>query len=114
MKSFQVIVNVANYQVDEEFEIELRATFWNGSKENEDWIARTISAPINKLFISIKFPKKKTFTRIKEVMYKFGDESENPIPEGQSNTLYTPSHNNLYLELHQPIWNNTYEIQWNW
>ena len=114
MKSFHVIVNVASYPVGQEFEIEFRATFWNGTSEREDWTAVKIHVPMKVSSIMILFPENKPFQWNKLVMYTPDSRDESLPPENQRGLLYTPDSRTLFWELRAPIVGNTYEIQWRW
>jgi hypothetical protein len=114
LKTLQVVVNVAKYSVGEEFQIEIQATFWNGSFDQEDWTAYKVYAPVKIMSMMILFPEQKAFKWKKLVMYKEGKPDEQTPPEDQRNVIYLPDNQALYWEIREPIPNNTYEIQWGW
>lgn len=112
--TLQAVVNVAQYNVGEEFEIEIRATFWNGSPDQEDWTAYTVYAPVKVVSMLILFPQRKAFKWKKLVMYRPGSPDELPPPDSQRNSINSPDNRNLYWKIREPIPGNTYEIQWGW
>jgi hypothetical protein len=114
LKTLQVVVNVAKYNVDEEFEIELQATFWNGSFDQEDWTAFKVYAPVKIMSMMILFPEQKVFKWKKIVMYKPGDPNEQTPPEDQRSVIFSPDNRALYWEVREPIPGNIYEMQWGW
>lgn len=114
LKTVQVVINVAKYQVGEEFEIELQATFWNGSFEQEDWTAYTVYAPVKIVSMLVLFPEQKAFKWKKIVMYKPGSTDELSPPEDQRRVINTLDNRTLYWVLKEPTPGNIYEIQWGW
>jgi TIR domain len=114
MREFQVAVNVGRYRVGEEFEIELAATFWNGSSAQEDWTAYKVYAPVKICSILILYPEWKRFQWKKIVMYEPGSRDEHAPPENQQGVIYTPDQRALYWEIIDPKPDKTYEIQWGW
>jgi len=114
MKTFHVVVNVAKYEVGEQFELELQATLWNGSAEQEDWTAYKVYAPVNVCSILILFSEKKPFLWKKIVMYKPESLQELVPPAEQGSLIYDPNRRVLYWEIKNPTLDNTYEIQWGW
>jgi hypothetical protein len=60
LKAFHLVINVAKYKVGEEFEVELMATFWNGTSEKEDWVAYEVYAPVKVISIIMLFPEHNT------------------------------------------------------
>jgi hypothetical protein len=61
LKAFHMVVNVARYKVGEDFEVELMATFWNGTPEKEDWVAYKVYAPVKIISMMLLFPEHKVF-----------------------------------------------------
>jgi hypothetical protein len=114
LKTLQVVVNVERYKVGEEFQIELQATFWNGSFDKEDWTAYKVYAPVKKVSMLLLFPEQKGFKWKKLVMYKPDSSRELSPPENQLGAIYKPDSRELFWEIRKPIVNNTYEIQWGW
>jgi hypothetical protein len=114
LKTLQVVVNVAKYKVGEEFEIEIQATFWNGSSEQDDWTAYKVYAPVKVVQMLLLFPEQKVFKWRKLVMYKPGSAAELSPPEDQRNVITSPDNRNLYWEIREPIPGHIYEIQWGW
>jgi hypothetical protein len=116
IETWEVIADVSTVPVNQEFEIAVEATYWDGfsGKLGDDYTtyAHTQTEP-EVLSVLILFPDNKPFKDIKATEYSSSGGNGHPI-QGDVRTTPGPQNQTFYLTTVSQRPNEYYKIAWAW
>ena len=116
MKARQIVIDIKDIPVDEEFEIRNRTTYWNNLQDDTDrWlgiIGYDGSFKVSMLFV---FPDDRPMKDYELLVAPMGKSKQVPVPYvGRKTLIAGPKGDYLYWDILEPKANHVYMVKWKW
>jgi hypothetical protein len=116
MKVRQVVLDVRDVPVGQEFEVRTEATYWNNLQDDKDrWlgiIGYDGSFKVSMLFI---FPPDRPIGDFELLVAQMGSKKQDPEPyTGRKALIVGPNRDYLYWNILEPKANHVYLVRWKW
>ena len=115
MKRYNFLFDISNQPLNEPFDLELMAAYYNGFTDfNREWAALAILQATARVTLEVRFPENKV---PRNLQYEFSTrapgDNYKALDTGEYRVCWSVSHV-LTFEVDQPRLGHAYRIQWDW